>query len=132
MNIFFFWHQSMGEFTRTTKNHFAHAEFMGESAGNTRLLDGRRLQKRTWSYMFFPLFFVLSGELSSPWMCIMRKAFASSFEIIANAYKCHVNALRVIFLNNCECSQRPHAHDSWFVLNFRIVLLNLLVGYDVR
>jgi hypothetical protein len=121
----------MGEFTCTTKNHFAHAEFVGKCAGSARLLDGNRLRKWTWSYMFFNFFSVLSGELSSPWMCIMRMTFAPSFEIIVNACECHVNAFRAIFLNNCECSQRSCAHDSWFVLNFRIVLLDLLVGCDV-
>jgi hypothetical protein len=62
----------------------------------------------------------------------MQMTFASSFEIIINACKCQVNALRAVFLNNCECSQRSCARDSWFVLNFRIMLLDLLVGCDVR
>jgi hypothetical protein len=122
----------MGEFTRTIENHFAHAESVGKCARSTCLLDGSRLRKWTWSYMFFPLFSVMSRESSSPWMCIMRMTFASSFEIIVISCKCHVNALCAVFLNNCECSQRSCARDSWFVLNFRIVLLDLLVGFDVR
>ncbi len=62
----------------------------------------------------------------------MRMTFDSSFEIIINVCKCHVNAFRTVFLNNCECLQRSCARGSWFVLNFRIVLLDLLVGCDVR
>jgi hypothetical protein len=60
------------------------AKFVGECDGSVRLLNWSRLQKRTWSYFFFPLFYILLGESSSSSMY-------------------HANDLHFVFLNNCKC-----------------------------
>jgi hypothetical protein len=62
----------------------------------------------------------------------MWMTFTSAFEIIVNACKCHVNALRTIFLNSCKCSWMSCVNVSWFVLNLRVMLLDLPVGCHVH
>jgi hypothetical protein len=60
------------------------AEFVCECDGNVRFLNWSRLQKKTWSYLLFPLFSVLLGESSS--------------SLIYPVYD-----LCFVFLNNCKC-----------------------------
>jgi hypothetical protein len=46
------------------------AEYMGECDGSVCLLNWNKLQKKTWSYLFFPLFYVLL-EKCQVLQCIM-------------------------------------------------------------